>query len=63
MGVNLVIILSSIMMLIGKMRWLVYVGTILAILNFDCGCCLLGIPFGIWSLFALNSADGKAAFQ
>jgi predicted Zn finger-like uncharacterized protein len=62
-GVNLVIILSAIMMLVGKMRWLAVLGSILAILNFDCGCCLLGIPFGIWSLIALNSADAKSAFQ
>jgi predicted Zn finger-like uncharacterized protein len=61
--VNLVVILSSIMMLIGKMRWLAYLGCVLAILNIDCGCCLLGIPFGIWGLIALNSANGRAAFQ
>lgn len=63
MGVNLVIILSSIMMLIGKMRWLAITGSILAILNIDCACCLLGIPFGIWSLIALNNPDAKAAFD
>jgi predicted Zn finger-like uncharacterized protein len=62
-GVNLVIILSSIMMLIGKMRWLAVIGSVLAILNLDCGCCLLGIPFGIWSLIALNNPDAKSAFQ
>jgi predicted Zn finger-like uncharacterized protein len=62
-GVNLLIILSSVMMLIGKLRWLAYIGCVLAILNLDCGCCLLGIPFGIWSLIALNNADAKAAFE
>jgi len=35
----------------------------LAILNLDCVCCLLGIPFGIWSLIALNNPDAKSAFQ
>jgi predicted Zn finger-like uncharacterized protein len=62
-GVNLVIILGSIMMLIGKMRWLAVMGSVLAILNIDCICCLLGIPFGIWSLIALNNPDAKSAFQ
>jgi predicted Zn finger-like uncharacterized protein len=62
-GVNLVIILGSIMMLIGKMRWLAVMGSVLAILNLDCICCLLGIPFGIWSLIALNNPDAKSAFQ
>jgi predicted Zn finger-like uncharacterized protein len=62
-GVNLVIILSSIMMLIGKMRWLAVLGSVLAILNFDCGCCLLGVPFGIWSLVALNNPAAKEAFK
>ncbi len=62
-GVNLLIILSSIMMLIGKMRWLAVLGSILAILNVDCVCCVLGIPFGIWSLIALNNPDAKAAFD
>jgi hypothetical protein len=62
-GINLVIILASVMMLIGKMRWLAVMGSVLAILNLDCVCCLLGIPFGIWSLIALNNPDAKAAFQ
>jgi len=62
-GVNLLIILSSIMMLIGKMRWLAVLGSVLAILNVDCVCCVLGIPFGIWSLVALNNPDAKAAFD
>ena len=59
--VNLVIILGSIMMLIGKMRWLAYTASILSMI--DCCCCIVGIPFGIWSLIALNNPDVKSAFQ
>jgi predicted Zn finger-like uncharacterized protein len=63
MGISLVVMLSSIMMMIGKMRWLAVMGSVLAILNFDCGCCLLGVPFGIWSLIALNNPVAKEAFK
>jgi hypothetical protein len=61
--VNLVIILSSIMMLFGKLRWLAFLGSVLAILNFDCCCCLPGIGFGIWSLLALNKPEVEAIFK
>lgn len=59
--VNLIIILGSVMMLIGKMRWLAYMASILSMI--DCCCCLIGIPFGIWSLIALNNPEAKAAFD
>ena len=59
--INLIIILGSIMMLVGKMRGLAYIASILAMI--DCCCCLVGIPFGIWSLIALNNPDAKAAFE
>ena len=61
--INLIIILGSIMMLIGKMRWLAFTASILAMVNIDCCCCLLGLPFGIWSLIALNNPEAKSAFE
>jgi predicted Zn finger-like uncharacterized protein len=61
--INLIIILGSIMMLIGKMRWLAMTASVLAMMNIDCCCCVLGIPFGIWSLIALSNPDAKAAFD
>jgi predicted Zn finger-like uncharacterized protein len=61
--INLIIILGSIMMLLGKMRWLALTASILAMLNIDCCCCLLGLPFGIWSLVALNNPKAKDAFD
>jgi hypothetical protein len=27
------------------------------------GCCLLGLPIGIWSLVTLNSAEVKSSFR
>jgi predicted Zn finger-like uncharacterized protein len=58
---NLVIVVGSIMMLVGKMRWLGLLASILAMV--DCGCCIVGIPFGIWSLIALSNPEAKAAFD
>ena len=44
-----------------KLRGLAIVGSIAAML--PCGpCCLLGIPFGIWSLVVLQNADVADAF-
>jgi predicted Zn finger-like uncharacterized protein len=60
---NLVILLGSIMMLAGRARWLGILASILALVNLDCCCCLLGIPFGIWSLVALSRPDVKATFH
>jgi predicted Zn finger-like uncharacterized protein len=61
--INLIIILGSIMMLVGKMRWLAMTASVLAMMNIDCCCCILGIPFGIWSLIALSNPEAKAAFD
>jgi hypothetical protein len=61
--VNLVVLLGSIMMLAGRARWLGILASILALINLDCACCLLGIPFGIWSLVALSRPEVKATFR
>jgi predicted Zn finger-like uncharacterized protein len=61
--INLVILLGGIMMLAGRARWLGILASILALVNLDCCCCVLGIPFGIWSLVALSRPDVKATFQ
>jgi predicted Zn finger-like uncharacterized protein len=37
-------------------------GTIVAMLPCN-GCCLLGLPFGIWALVVLSDAEVKAAFR
>jgi hypothetical protein len=60
---NLVIILAAIMMLIGKVRWLAYAGSILAMVDIYCCCCLPGIGFGIWSLVTLSRPEVQAIFD
>jgi hypothetical protein len=63
MVVNLVVIVSAIMMLIGKMRWLAYLGSVLAMINIDCCCCLPGLGFGIWSLVVLSRPEVQSVFD
>ncbi len=58
-----VIILASIQMLRMRMWGLALTGSILSMLNcFNC-CCLLGLPFGIWSVVVLSKPDVKSAFK
>ncbi len=57
---NLGVILGGSMMLMARMRWLAITGSILAMLP-NC-CCLLGLPFGIWSLIVLMRQDVANAF-
>ena len=40
----------------------VMAGTIMAMLPCVSPCCILGLPFGIWSLVVLNQADVKGSF-
>ena len=60
---NLIILAGAIQMLRLKMRGFALTVSILAMLNLDCLCCLLGIPVGIWSLIILNKAEVKALFK
>ena len=39
------------------------IGTILAMISFGSCCCILGLPFGIWSLVILMQADVRQAFE
>ncbi len=38
------------------------IGAIVSVIPLATGCCLTGIPFGIWALIVLNRPDVKAAF-
>jgi predicted Zn finger-like uncharacterized protein len=58
---NLVVILGGIMMLVGKMRWLGYLASVLSLLNISC-CCVCSLPFGIWALVVLSRAETASAF-
>ena len=60
----------SIVMLMGALRMqklqsygLALTGSILAMIPLLSPCCLLGLPFGIWSLTVLNRDDVKRAFS
>jgi hypothetical protein len=63
MAVSVVVFLAGVMMLMRRMRWLAVTGSILALVNFDACCCLLGVPFGIWSLVVLSRPEVKAVFR
>lgn len=60
---NLVILIGSIQMIRMKSWVLALIASILAIINFGSCCCILGLPFGIWSLVILNLSDVKRAFK
>jgi predicted Zn finger-like uncharacterized protein len=61
--VNFVVVFAGIAMLSGKMRWLAMTGSILAMININGCCCILGLPFGIWSIVALTRPGVAEAFQ
>jgi len=48
-----------------SLRWypLAIAGSVLAIIPMVSPCCLLGLPFGIWSLVVLLQPDVRAAFS
>jgi hypothetical protein len=60
--VSVVVLMAGIMMVMGRSHWLAVTGSILAMLNLSVCCCLLGLPFGIWSLVVLFNEDVKNAF-
>lgn len=56
------VLLASILMLRARGYWIAVVGSFLAMVDIGCGCCLLGLPFGIWSLVVLLRPETKALF-
>ncbi len=48
-----------------SLRWypLAIAGSVLATIPMVSPCCLLGLPFGIWSLVVLLQPDVKSAFS
>jgi len=55
--------LGAIAMLTRRMYWLALLGALAALNPLDCCCLDLNIPFAIWALVVLLSADGRAAFR
>ncbi len=56
------ILMASILMLRARGYWIAVLGSFLAMIDIGCGCCLLGLPFGIWSLVVLLRPETKALF-
>jgi hypothetical protein len=55
--------LGAIAMLARRMYWLALLGAFAALNPINCCCVDLNIPFAIWALIVLFSADGRAAFR
>jgi hypothetical protein len=62
--------LCGILMIVGGIKMMSLSGyglsmtaSILAMIPCTSPCCLLGLPFGIWSVVVLSRADVKAAFR
>ena len=60
--VNIVIILGALKMKNLESKGLAMTAAILSMINIGNCCCLLGLPFGIWALVAMNKPAAKAAF-
>jgi hypothetical protein len=61
--VSLVIILGAIQMLRRRMYGLAIASSILAMINLECLCCVLGLPVGIWSLVVLLKPQVRSVFR
>jgi hypothetical protein len=59
----LLILLGGIQMLRVRSRGLVMFASVLAVIPCLSPCCILGIPFGIWALVAVNRPEVVDAFQ
>jgi hypothetical protein len=60
--VNSLIIFGAAQMLRCRTWGLALMASILSMVNFGTCCCILGLPFGIWSLVVLVAPDVKLAF-
>ena len=61
--VSLIIVIASIKKMSLSGWGLAMTGSILAMVNIGNCCCLLGLPFGIWSLVVLSKEEVKANFN
>jgi predicted PurR-regulated permease PerM len=60
--VGVVTIIGGIKMRNLRGRGLAMTGSILSMIPCTSGCCIVGLPVGIWALVALSNPDVKAAF-
>lgn len=61
--VGLTVIVGAVQMMRVKIRAMGFVAAVLAMLNCSGGCCLIGIPAGIWALVILCQSDVARAFD
>jgi hypothetical protein len=61
--VAVVVLVGCIAMLQGRAYWLAMTVSILSMLHLGNCCCLLFIPFSIWSLVVLSQSDVRDAFH
>jgi hypothetical protein len=59
---SVIVVVGAIMMMRLQMWGLALTAAIVAMVNIGNCCCLLGLPFGIWSLVVLCKEDVKSAF-
>lgn len=62
-AINIVTLIGAIKMKSLQSYTLAMIATILVMIPCNCPCCIIGIPFGIWSLVVLMNNDVKAAFR
>ena len=60
---NIVILIGAIQMVRFKMWGYALTVSILAMINIDSCCCVLGLPVGIWSVVVLSQPEVKKAFD
>ena len=63
-------IVGSVVTLVGALKMkslqsfgLAMTSSILAMVPCTSGCCLIGLPMGIWAIVVLNDKDVKSAFE
>ena len=62
-GVSLLLTIGAIFMLTRRFYGLAIAASILAMVNIGNCCCVLGLPFGIWSLVILARPEVKRLFE
>lgn len=63
LGISFLVVIGAVCILLGRLHWLGVLGSVLAMVDVGCLCCLLGLPFGIWNLVVLLREDVRAAFR
>lgn len=63
LGVCVVICIAAVQMLRLRVYWLALAGCVLAMVNIENCCCMLGLPIGIWALVMLLQPGVRNSFE